>query len=253
MNKVAIIGAGNMGSAIVEGIWKKYRIVVSDVDKNKLKRFNIGNNIKAVRNADMIILAVKPQNMDSVLNEIKGVVNSNQLVVSIAAGIKTRRIEGILGKVPVVRVMPNTPLLVGMGMSAICHGRYAKSKHLRDVDRIFSTLGKVLYIKEPLMDAVTAVSGSGPAYVYLFIESLIKSASGLGLTKKDAETLVLQTLKGALALLEKSRKPPEELRRQVTSPGGTTEAALKIFQKKRFDKIICKALNSAFNRAGELT
>lgn len=249
MTRIAIIGAGNMGSAIAKRIEKKYRIIVSDIDPNKLRKLNIRDNIKAVRGADIIILAVKPQDMDAVLNEIKGAVRPSQLVISIAAGIKTRRIEDRLGRVPVIRVMPNTPLLVGMGMSALCRGRYAGLKHIRIADRIFSSMGKVLLVKEKQMDAVTAISGSGPAYVYLFIESLIKSAIGLGLSKD----IVIQTLKGALGLLEKTGKSPEELRKQVTSPGGTTEAALKVFQKEGFTRIIDKAIRAARKRSGELS
>lgn len=246
MTKVAIIGAGNMGSAIMKRIKKKYRIIVSDTDPNKLKGLNIRDNKKAVMDSDIIILAIKPQNMDAVLDEIKG---TNKPVISIAAGITTRRIEKKLGKVPVIRVMPNTPLLVGMGMSAICLGRYAKDRHIRLADKIFSSMGKVVITKESVMDAVTAISGSGPAYVYLFIESLIRSARGLGLSKE----LVLQTLKGAIVLLEKTGKSPEELRKQVTSPGGTTEAALKVFQKEGFSRIIDKAVNAACKRAKELS
>lgn len=251
MKRIAVIGAGNMGSAIIKGIRKKYRITVSDIDQNKLRGLNIKDNRKAVKDVDIIVLAIKPQNMAPVLEEIKGIVKPSQLVISIAAGIKTRKIENRLGKIPVVRVMPNMPLLVGMGIGALCRGRYAKYSHIKDAGRIFP--GFIFIKKESLMDAVTAISGSGPAYVYLFIESLIKSAVRLGLSKDDAETLVYQTLKGAIALLEKSGKPPEELRRQVTSPGGTTEAALKVFQKKGFSKIIEKAVNAACKRAKELS
>lgn len=249
MAKIAIIGAGNMGGAIIKGIGRRYRVVVSDVDKNKLKRLNIRDNKKAVRGADIIILAIKPQNMDSVLDEMKDAVKPSQLVISIAAGIKTRKIENKLGKIPVVRVMPNTPLLVGMGMSALCKGRYARLRHIGIANRIFSSMGKVIAVKEKQMDAVTAVSGSGPAYVYLFTESLIKSAVALGAPKG----IVMQTLKGAVALLEKTGKSPEELRKQVTSPGGTTEAALKVFQKEGFAKIIDKAVRAACKRSKGLS
>lgn len=249
MARIAIIGAGNMGSAIVKGIGEKYRIIVSDIDSYKLRGLNIRDNVKAIRGADIIVLAVKPQNMDTVLEEIKGAVKPNQLVISIAAGIKTRKIENKLGRIPVVRVMPNTPLLVGMGMSALCAGRYARLRHIRIVDRIFSSMGKVIAVKEKQMDAITAISGSGPAYIYLFIESLIKSAVGLGAPRD----IVIQTLKGAIALLEKTGKSPEELRSQVTSPGGTTEAALNVFKKEGFTRIIDKAIRAACKKSGELS
>lgn len=254
MSKIAVIGAGNMGSAIIKGIKGRYKVIASDVNRSKLKGLGVSStadNIKAVKNADIIILAIKPQNMVFVLDEIKDVVNSKQLVISIAAGITTKKIEKKLGRIPVVRAMPNMPLLVGMGISALCKGTYAKSSHLREAGKIFS---KVVYIKkEALMDAVTAVSGSGPAYVYLFIESLIKAGMDIGLDKSIAEILVLQTLKGAVALLEKSRKSPEELRRRVTSPGGTTEAALKVFEKREFSRLINEAISVAHNRSRELS
>lgn len=245
MTKVAVIGAGNMGGAIARGLKKRYKVVVSDLDKNKLKRLNIRDNVKAVRGADIIILAVKPQDMDTVLDEIKG---TNKPVISIAAGITTRRIEKKLGKIPVIRVMPNTPLLAGMGMSALCRGRYAGTRHLRKAVKIFSGMGKVILLKEKQMDAVTAVSGSGPAYIYFFIESLIRAAAGLGLPAH----IVIQTLKGAIALLEKTGRSPEELRRQVTSPGGTTEAAINVFQKRGLSDIIGKAVMAAHKKAREL-
>lgn len=249
MAKLAVIGAGNMGSAIIKRIGKNYKIVVSDADPNKFRSLNIRNNRRAVKNADIIILAVKPQNMDLVLNEIRGAVNPKQLVISIAAGIKTRSIEYKIGKIPVVRVMPNTPILAGMGMSALCKGRYVKLKHIRIAHRIFSSMGKVITVKENKMDAITAISGSGPAYVYLFIESLIKSAVNLRVPKD----IVIQTLKGAITLLEKTAKLPEELCKQVTSPGGTTEAALKVFQEEGFAKIIDKAIRAACKRSKELS
>lgn len=254
MRRIAVIGAGNMGRAIIKGIKGRYKIIASDIDKGKLRKLGVratADNIKAVRDADIVILAVKPQNMDSVLAKIKGEISPKKLVVSIAAGITTKKIEKKLGRIPVVRVMPNMPLLVGMGISALCNGRYARASHLREAGRIFS---RVVYVKkESLMDAVTAVSGSGPAYVYLFIESLIKSAIDLGLNKNIAEILVLQTIKGAVTLLEKTGKSPEELRRQVTSPGGTTEAALKIFEKKEFIKLINEAIGAAHSRSRELS
>ena len=258
--KIAVIGAGNMGEAIIMGIASK-SVIASDTRKDRLTKLKhslkikvTSNNRDAVRKADIIILAIKPQDMDAVLLDIACAVTSKKLVVSIAAGITTKKIEKALsGKIAVIRVMPNTPALVGMGMSVICPGKYAKSKHVRIASRIFSAMGEIIVIKkERLMDAVTAVSGSGPAYVYLFIESLVKSAKKVGLSKTVAEELVLQTLKGAVELLDKTGKTPFELRRQVTSPGGTTQAALKVFQKKGFQKLIESAVSSACRRSKEL-
>lgn len=255
--KITIIGTGNMGRAIINSLKKKYRIVASDIDKTKLRRLNVRtvtDNKLAVRDSDIVLLAVKPQNMDIVLDELSGTISRRQLVVSIAAGVTTKKIENKLGNVPVVRVMPNLPLLAGMGMNVLYKGRYAKEKHTALVKKIFSDIGRVTVIKkEFLMDAVTAISGSGPAYVFLFIELLIKAGIALGLNKKAAETLVLQTFKGAIGLLEKTGIPPEQLRRQVTSKKGTTEAAIEIFEKMALYKIIHSAVKSAHNRAGELS
>lgn len=258
--KIAVIGAGNMGEAIIRGIINS-KIIVSDIKKKRLKKLKqilkitvAADNKDAVKKAGIIILAIKPQNVHTVLMEIADTVTSKKLVISIAAGITTKKIEkAFSGKIAVVRVMPNTPALVGMGMSVVCPGKYAKSKHIRIATRIFSAMGEIIVIKkERLMDAVTAVSGSGPAYVYLFIESLIKSARKIGLAKTIAEKLVLQTLKGALELLDKTGKEPFELRRQVTSPGGTTEAALKVFYKKGFQKLIESAVSEACRKSKEL-
>lgn len=257
MKKVAVIGAGNMGNAIIKGIKGRYKVIASDYDKSKLAKLKVStttDNVEAVKNSEIIILAVKPQSMDSVLNDIKHAVNPKHLVISIAAGIKTKKIENILGNIPVIRVMPNTPMLVGLGMSVICAGRFAKNKHMEVAEKIFASMGKVIHIKdETKMDAVTAISGSGPAYVYLFIESLVKAGIKLGLNKSDAETLVLQTFKGAVMLLEKSGKTPLELRKHVTSPGGTTEAALRVFEDKIFHEIVHLAVKSAHRRSKELS
>ena len=260
-NRIAVIGAGNMGEAIIRGIASR-NVIVSDKRKDRLRKLRRSLKIKvatdnkeAVEKADIIILAVKPQDIDEVLGEIASVITTKQLVISIAAGVTTKKIEKVfLSKIPVIRVMPNTPALVGKGMSVLCSGRHAKTTHIRIANRIFSGMGKVIVIQEEmLMDAVTAISGSGPAYIYLFIESLIESATKLGLSKTIAEELVLQTLKGAVELLEKTGKTPEELRKQVTSRGGTTEAALKVFQKRRFQEVIHTAVKSACRRSKELS
>lgn len=257
MISVSVIGAGNMGSAIIKGIKGKYKLIASDADRNKLKSLGVKvvtDNRLAVKASDILILAVKPQNMSAVMNEIRGLVKPRQLVISIAAGVTTKKIEEILGNIPVIRIMPNMPSLIGMGISAICKGCHAKAKHLELAKNIFLGLGDVIYVKnEKLMNAVTAVSGSGPAYVYLFIESMIKAAIDLGLNRNIAGKLVSKTVKGSLLLLERTGKTAEELRKQVTSPGGTTEAALKIFEKKEFVKLVNYAIKAAHKRSKELS
>jgi len=258
--KISIIGAGNMGEAIIKGFNSK-NVTVSDKSKNRLKTLRkkqkitvVKNNIEAVKKSSIIILAVKPQDMNSVLKEIRKHISNKQLIISIAAGVKTRKIEKIIGKrVAVIRVMPNTPALIGEGISVLCKGRYAKVKDIKKAREIFRRTGKVLVIKnEGLMDAVTAISGSGPAYICLFIESLIKSANILGL-RRFSDELVIQTFKGAIKLLEESKKSPKMLRKQVTSPGGTTEAALKVFGKKKVQNIIIAATKAAYKRSKKLS
>lgn len=254
--KIAVIGAGNMGSAIIRGVGRRHKIIASDTDKRKLKKLSVcqaKDNRSAVMGACIIILAVKPQKMPAVINELAGVIKKRQVVVSIAAGITTGMIEKKLGPVPVIRVMPNSSLAVGKGMSVICAGRYVKPKQMKIVEEIFSRMGEAICIRnEKLMDAVTAVSGSGPAYVYLFIEALTESAKKLGLSHKVASLLVSRTMSGALELLYQSGKTPKTLRRKVTSPGGTTEAALKVFHKKKFHAIVHHAVKSAHRRSKQL-
>ena len=204
----------------------------------------------------ILVLSIKPQNMRDVLNEIKDAVGKNLLIVSIAAGITTKRIQKILDSVAVVRVMPNTPALIGQGAAAIYATKKAKSK-LGQVVRIFSAVGLAVMVdNEKLIDAVTAVSGSGPAYFFLLMEEMIKAAQKLGLKKELAEKLVLQTAKGAgLLAVEalKNGQTPDILRKNVTSPGGTTEAAMKVFSKRNFEKTVQEALTAAAKRSKELS
>jgi len=265
--KITVIGAGNMGSVLVKGLVEKLKvsprnIVVIDIDKLKLKKLkksfkiNISSfNSGAVTRADIIILAVKPQSMDLVLKGLSSSISNKQLVISIAAGITTKYIESKLGgRIPVVRTMPNTPLHVGAGITGVYAGKYVKKNHLTIVQKIFCCLGEIVIVKkESLIDAITAVSGSGPAYVFLFIESFLLAGQKLKLSKAMTDVLIMQTVKGAVKLLEESQKSPQKLRQQVTSPGGTTEAALRVFNEKKFHKIIAAAVKAAHKRSRELS
>jgi len=268
MAKIGFIGAGNMAEAIVKGIidakvYKAQDIIISDIRSERLawlcneyKVTSVAGNSELAKVVDILVLSVKPQNMAQVLDEIKDSVNKNLLIVSIAAGITTERIQKVLGRFPIVRVMPNTPALIGQGAAAIYATEKAKDK-VREVERIFSAVGLVVAVDdEKLLDVVTAVSGSGPAYFFLLMEEMIKTAVKLGLEKQVAEKLVLQTAKGAgLLAVEamKKNQSPETLRKNVTSPGGTTEAALKIFSKYDFEKMVLEALKSAVERSRQLS
>jgi pyrroline-5-carboxylate reductase len=268
MAKIGFIGAGNMAEAIIKGIidakvYKSKDIIISDVRPlrvkflcNKYKVTSARDNCKSAKTAGTIVLSIKPQSMREVLDEIKDSVNKNLLVISIAAGVTTKRIQKILGNVPVVRVMPNTPALIGQGAAAIFATKNAQ-KRLKEVKRIFSAVGLAVVVNnEKLLDAVTAVSGSGPAYFFLLMEEMIKAAIKLGLKKETAEKLVLQTAKGAGILAAEAagrNQTPDILRKNVTSLGGTTEAALKVFSKLHFEKMVQEALTAAAKRSKELS
>lgn len=258
--KIAIIGGGNMGSAIIAGITKKYAVSVCEQDRERcqwLKRkykVAVGDLETVVKNARVIVLAVKPQSFDGVLKAIQPHVAKNKLIISIAAGITCKYIEKRLGfQAHVVRTMPNLPVQVGKGMTGICSGQAAVSSDLILARRLFNCIGKSIVVDEKWMDAITAVSGSGPAYVFLFIEYLSKAAESLGLDKNLSHELVLQTVRGSLDLLEHQNEEAGVLRKRVTSKGGTTQAAMDTFKKHKLEKIFQSALGAAKKRAKELS
>jgi pyrroline-5-carboxylate reductase len=265
MKKLVLVGGGNMGEALVAGLlrsghWKPSQIIVCDIRPEQLARLQLKYKIRAsadnrwaVRDSDILLLAVKPQQMPHLLKEIGPVVRPAQLVLSIAAGVPTSFIEGSLGKgVPVIRIMPNTPALVGAGAAAIARGRWAKPAHEKLVHAIFSTVGAVVSVSEKDMDAVTALSGSGPAYLFYLAEAMQEAGGRMGLAPHVADGLVRQTLKGAGVLLAQSHEEPRTLRQRVTSPGGTTEAAVKVLDQTRVKTSIVKAIQRAQRRSREL-
>jgi len=267
MSKIGFIGSGNMAEAIIKGIidahiYNPEDIIISDVRKDRLNaladKYNISylTNVKLAKVADILVLSVKPQNMLEVLNEIKNDVMPETLIVSIAAGITTAAIGKALELKPIIRVMPNTPALIGQGTAVLYATREAHQR-LGEVERIFSAVGFVAAVEdEKLLDAVTAVSGSGPAYFFLLMEEIIKTAEKLGLDKELAERIVLQTAKGAAMLAierAKAGEKPSVLRQKVTSPKGTTEAAIRIFEKYNFEKIVNDAIQAAADRSKELS
>jgi pyrroline-5-carboxylate reductase len=207
-----------------------------------------------VRDAQVIVLAVKPQIIDAVLAEMRPSVTARQLFVSIAAGIPTARLERGLGAgARVVRVMPNTPALLGKGMSVAVRGRHATAADERLVVKLLRTVGRARAVgDERLIDAVTGLSGSGPAYVYLFAEALIAGGVSAGLAPQVAAELALQTITGAAAMLQETRESPQRLREMVTSPGGTTLAGLTELERRGFADGIAAAVVVAARRATEL-
>jgi len=268
MKTIGFIGGGNMAQALLEGVlsaglFDTDNVWVSDVRAERLQElkgmYNVHttvDNTELTRQADIIVLSVKPQVMAGVLDGIAGTLKGGVLVISIAAGITTAAIKATLGDVQIVRVMPNTPALVGAGASGL-YNDSATEEGLKTALNICSSVGRAIEVEsEDLIDAVTAISGSGPAYYFLLMEEMIKAAVELGLTEENAKTLVLQTAKGAALLAESAQEQSEDpavLRQKVTSPGGTTEAALKVMNKSGFGQIVLKALTAARNRGQELS
>jgi pyrroline-5-carboxylate reductase len=216
----------------------------------------VGKNADLAAKVAILVLSVKPQNMTEALDSIKDALKQETLVISIAAGIRTTKIAEALGDMAIVRVMPNTPALIGEGASALFPTDKAKPM-LDKAMAIFSAVGQAVVVDdEDLLDAVTAVSGSGPAYYFLLMEEMIKAASQLGLPEDIAKDLVLQTAKGAgllAAHADKKGERPAELRKKVTSPGGTTEAALKVFTEGKFGSLIATAIKKARDRSQQLS
>lgn len=262
---IAFIGAGNMGEALIRGLLAGRSVVASqiiatDVRTERLELFakmfgvrSMGDNVQAVKAADVVVLAVKPQQMGEVLAGFQSVMSKRKLVISIAAGVTTARIERDLGKgTRVIRVMPNTPALVGAGAAAVAKGAHATDGDLATAELILGAVGICVRVEEKFIDAVTALSGSGPAYVYYVVEAMINGGIAAGLDRALAKKLAVQTVFGAAKLLVESGDEPESLRRMVTSPGGTTEAALKVMTERKLVELFAEAMRAAEKRSREL-
>lgn len=255
---IGIIGCGNMGTAIAKAISRAgFNVLGYDVDRKKssflAKKYrirSISSSAELAKKSDAIVMAVKPQHMNEALDAIRDHVSSGKLLITIAAGFSTARIEKKIGKkVAVIRAMPNMPALVGSGITAVCKGRFAKDKDLGFANKIFSCIGEVVYIKEGLMAAVTAISGSGPAYFFHLVEILMKMGCELGLTESTAKKLAIETALGSARILKETQEHPQSLRAKVTSRGGTTEAAFNEFYKHDLEIILKKGIRKAFERA----
>lgn len=260
--KVGLIGAGNMGQAIIKGLAAAncYEVCIYDKDLSRAEMISRAYKVKKnkleqlTNDSNIIIICVKPQTMDEVLGVIKNQLKSTQLIISIAAGINTGYIEKVLDKkIPVVRVMPNMPGLIGEGVSAYCLGKYAKLAQAKQVVNIFTAIGIIIELKQAQMDAFTAVAGSGPGFVAYLTDALITAAIKAGLDKKTAKYVCVQTLKGTINLIDKSGIEPKELTEKVASKGGTTEAGLKVLKAKQAAVIIEHTIKAAAKRAKELS
>jgi pyrroline-5-carboxylate reductase len=265
---LGIIGAGNMAEAIARGVIRSAllrpdQIIAADVNPARRQMFSEQLDVKAVEsNADAahyartLLLSVKPQHMADALATVAGVMRPDALVISIAAGTTTEFIEhhlGGRGKPRVVRAMPNTPMLLGEGMTAVAPGANATPDDVGRARRVFESAGAVIEVDESLIDAVTAVSGSGPAYFFYLAEQMIAAGEAMGFTPEQARTLVARTAVGAAKMLAESTESPQELRRKVTSPGGTTEAAIRHMESQRVGDAIREAVRAAERRGKELS
>lgn len=208
--------------------------------------------VEAIQDRDVVVVAVKPKDVGSLLEVISGQVTPDQTVISLAAGVTTASFEAALGKVPVVRAMPNTPALVRQGVTGVAAGSYAEPRHVDLAMETLAAVGSVRLMDESLLDAVTAVSGTGPAYVFLLAEALTEAAMREGLPRDIAESFVSQTIRGAGHLLTDTGRGPADLRYQVTSPGGTTAAAVHVLEERGFRALVEDAVRAAAVRSQEL-
>jgi pyrroline-5-carboxylate reductase len=265
--ELGIIGAGNMAEAIVRGLLRAgslaaNSIIVSDVSPQRRQVFEsqlhvmaVDDNAKVGAESRLLLLSVKPQQMAAALGGLSGVVSENTVIVSIAAAISTRFIENGLGggrSWHVIRAMPNTPMLLGVGIAAICAGSHATAEDMRRARAIFESAAEVIETTEDKMDAVTAVSGSGPAYFFYLAEQMVKAAVEMGIPPDQAHRLAARTAQGAGKMLAESVEPPSELRRKVTSPGGTTQAAIEHLDKSAWPASTVGAIKAAAERSRQL-
>jgi pyrroline-5-carboxylate reductase len=263
--KVGFIGAGNMGEALIRGLVNANVVApeaiwASDVRPERLKELDsqygiqlAPDNLEIVRQADVVIMAVKPQIMAAVLREIAPALTKRKLMISLAAGVSTARIRALLGReVRLIRVMPNTPALVLEGVTAIAKAEGLEPDDLDVAGEIFSAVGRVVVLEEELLDAVTGLSGSGPAYVAVVIESLADGGVKMGLDRRTAMTLATQTVLGAAKLLLETGMHPGALKDMVSSPGGTSIAGISALEEGGIRTTFIKAVERATSRSKEL-
>lgn len=265
--ELAILGAGNMAEAIARGVLARgvftpAQIIAADPVDSRRTLFSeqlritcVAENTQAARQAKVLLLSTKPYQMKEALAPLGEVMNEQTLVISIAAGITSQAISSALGHGKnwrVIRTMPNTPMLVGEGVVGMAPGEFATPADLATARRIFESAAVVIEVAEDKIDAVTALSGSGPAYFYFLVEHLIRAGVEMGLPVEDATTMAVKTAAGAGKLLVISSDSPAELRRKVTTPGGTTHAAISFMESQGFGQIIVDALKAAETRGREL-
>jgi pyrroline-5-carboxylate reductase len=263
--KIAILGAGRIGESLISGLlssgWREPSEVAATTRRAERvaelrERYGVDatlSNHDAAAGAALVVIAVKPQDIEGLLADVGSALKDEQTVISIAAAIPTSLIESHLGAgVPVVRAMPNTPATVHEGMAGIAPGAHAREEHLVVAEEVLRSVGRSVRVDEGYMDAITAVSGSGPAYFALLAESMIEAGILLGLSREIATDLVVQTMLGTAKLLRDEKMHPVELREMVTSPGGTTIAAIRELEQAGVRAAFLNAIQAAMKRSQEL-
>ena len=260
---LAIMGVGSMGGALLAGLLKagwtpeeitlieSYAPRAAEVRESSGCR-TVGSPAQGIDRQEAVVLAVKPQDIAPALEQLAAVMTPRQVLVALVAGVPISVYERSLGAVPVIRTMPNTPALIGEGITACAPGTHASEEHMALAMRVLSAVGEAEEVEEPLLDAVTAVSGSGPAYAYLLAEAMAAAGVREGLEPEAALRLAVLTVKGAAAMMEASDEGPAALRRRVASPGGTTEAALAVMEQMDFAGVVGEAVAAATRRSEEL-
>lgn len=262
---ITFIGGGNMATALIAGLQRsrpgQVSLRVADPSEEArtrmMREYSVETFIEsspAIADADVVVLAVKPQVMPTVLEDLAGAIEDGQLILSIAAGTTVSGMQQVLGEEqPVVRAMPNTPALIGHGICGLFASTNCKPHHSEQAEQIMRSTGEVVWVRdESLIDVITAVSGSGPAYYFLMTEALAEAGKQLGLSEQDAQLLAVRTAEGAGAMLTHGPETPEILRKRVTSPGGTTQAAVEHLETHGFRELMQAAVEAATRRGREL-
>lgn len=252
-----------MGSALARGLlgngWRPVDLILAEVVPERAAQVRgelgcecVSDPAEAVRDREAVVVAVKPQDIVTLLEQVAGAIAPNQVVITLAAGVRIATLEDALGDTPVVRVMPNTPSLLGKGIAGLAGGSHAGSRHMAMARMVMEAVGEVVELEEADLDAVTAVSGSGPAYVFALAEAMTEAALKLGLSPDVAARLVNYTVLGSGEMLIQTGQSAAHLRRQVASPGGTTAAALTVMDDDGFSDLMVRALVAAYRRSVEL-
>ncbi|RYG73402.1 pyrroline-5-carboxylate reductase [Lentibacillus lipolyticus] len=264
--KMAFIGAGSMAESILSGILasgflsKENIIITNKSDFERLEHLEreyhiqyVEDKQETVAGAHIVLLAVKPYDMEAAIESIRAYLDPDQLLISVAAGVSTDTISQLLGReIPVIRAMPNTSAAAGASATAVTRGQHATESHLRTALELFRTIGTATEVDEEDMHTVTAIAGSGPAYVYYLVEAMEEAAVASGLDKQTVHELLVQTIAGAGEMLKSSGQGPTQLRKNITSPGGTTQAGLEALDKGRFQETVIACVETARERSVEL-